>query len=52
MFPFRKTAGYPNIGREVIAGSTGFAFSNAAITPGGDFFQAIALIITIDDTRE
>jgi hypothetical protein len=41
MFPFRKSAGYPNIGRDVTLGSAGFAFSNAAISSGGDFFQAI-----------
>jgi hypothetical protein len=42
MFPFKKSAGYPNIGREVTLGSAGFAFSKAAMSSGGDFFQAIA----------
>src|SRR2546427_13141593 len=42
MFPFKKSAGYPNIGRDVTEESAGFAFSNAAISSGGDFFQAIA----------
>ena len=42
MFPFKKSAGYPNIGREVTEESAGFAFSNAAISSGGDFFQTIA----------
>src|SRR5207245_6715817 len=45
MFPFKKSAGYPNIGRDVTVGSAGFAFSNAAMSSGGDFFQAIASII-------
>src|SRR5713101_9310397 len=42
MLPLRKSAGYPNIGRDVTLGSAGFAFSNVAISSGGDFFQAIA----------
>src|SRR2546426_7742663 len=41
MFPFRKSAGYPNIGRDVTLGSAGFAFSKATMSSGGDFFQAI-----------
>src|SRR6267378_1001276 len=41
MFPFRKSAGYPNIGRDMTLGSAGFAFSKAAIRSGGDFFQAM-----------
>src|SRR2546427_12796641 len=45
MFPFKKSAGYPNIGRDVTEESAGFAFSNAAISSGGDFFHAIASII-------
>lgn len=44
--PFRKSAGYPNIGREITVGSPGFAFSNAAMSSGGDFFQTIASIVS------
>src|SRR5713101_3676724 len=43
MFPFRKSAGYPNIGRDVTLGSAGFAFSKATMSSGGDFFQASAV---------
>jgi hypothetical protein len=45
MFPFRKSAGYPNIGRDVTLGSAGLAFSNAAISSGGDFFQAMRRLL-------
>ena len=45
IFPFKKNAGYPNIGRCCTAGSAGFAFSNVAMSSGGDFFHAIGMII-------
>ena len=38
MFPFKKSAGYPNIGRETMDGSAGWPFRRQRYSSGGDFF--------------
>src|SRR5437016_1090068 len=43
MFPFTKAAGYPNMGRRSAPPPAGTTRAKAAISSGGDFFQAIGV---------